>query len=287
MPAVFGIVISNVVAPPLVDVLTDAPPQEVDASVETVVAGLVVMVTSNGAPRAALVSCEVIVNVFRTKVAVTSLSVVTLLIVHAAPLQSPLKLVNVDPVAADAVQVTVALYATGFGGLQLTVPLPLPATCVVTVEVIALKVAVMFLPDVTLLSVHVKPLVLLQPVKPPNVDPVAGDAVQLTSEPYGTGFGGVQLTVPVPFPAIVAVTLLQPAAGVVMLEGWVGSGPKGWPVKPDPVQAPIKVQVPVASGEQFTVTAMVRKRWFAANGFSGSWMLLTQTAFPLFAIVAV
>ena len=67
--------------------------------------------------------------------------------------------------------------------MQTTVP-PLAGLGVaVTVEVIAVNVAVMFLFDVTLFSVHVLPLVLSQPVKLVNVKPVAAVAEQLTLAP--------------------------------------------------------------------------------------------------------
>ena len=128
----------------------------------------------------------VIVKVFWTKLAVTFLFVVTLFSVHMLPLvlSQPVKPVNEYTAPAVAVQVTVAPYETGFAGVQPTALPPVFGLGVaVTVEVIAVKVAVTFLFDVTLFSVHMLPLVLSQPVKLVNVKPVPAVAAQLTLAP--------------------------------------------------------------------------------------------------------
>ena len=103
--------------------------------------------------------------------------------------------------------------------MQATVP-PLAGLGVaLTWEVIAVKVAVMFLLVVTLFSVQTFPLVLSQPVKLVNVYPVAGVAVQETLLPDGTGFGGVQTTVPPADGLAVTLTLAHCEALVVVTDG--------------------------------------------------------------------
>ena len=90
-----------------------------------------------------------------TKVAMTFLFVVTLVNAHVAPLQSPLKPVNVYSELADAVQLLLPPYGTGFG-VQPTEP-PAAGLAVAVIAFCA-KVAVTFLGDVTLFNVQDVPL---------------------------------------------------------------------------------------------------------------------------------
>jgi hypothetical protein len=68
------------------------------------------------------------------------------------------------------------------GGLELTLPVPLPVLVTVRTKRGALKVAVTVLAAV-MVTVHVAPETVLHPLQPPKVDPPDALAVRVTVVP--------------------------------------------------------------------------------------------------------
>src|SRR5262245_48038290 len=161
------------------------------------------------------------------KVAVTVRACVMATVQPAVPVQAPLQPANVEPVAAEAVSVTLVPFAKlAFcvvqagpqlipAGLDVTVRVPVPALVTVSVWLtgLALKVAVTVRACV-MATVHV-PVPVQAPLQPANVDPVAAEAVTVTFVPFGKlAFCvvqpgpqlipvGLDVTVPVPVPGLV------------------------------------------------------------------------------------
>jgi len=68
------------------------------------------------------------------------------------------------------------------GGLEVAVPLPVPARLTVRVKRCAVKVAVTDFAAV-IVTVHVAPETVSHPLQPLNVDPLPGAAVSVTTVP--------------------------------------------------------------------------------------------------------
>ena len=113
--------------------------------------------------------------------------------VHVVPetVLHPLQLANVDPPAALAVRVTLVPLSYGSeqsapqlipAGLEVTVPLPLPVLVTVSTKRGGSKVAVTVF-AAFMVTVHVAPETVLQPLQPANVDPPEALAVRVTLVP--------------------------------------------------------------------------------------------------------
>ena len=144
---------------------------------------------------------------------------------HApVPEHAPLHPVNVDPLAGDAVNVTLVLFAKlpaqeapqsiPAGELVMT-PLPVPVLLTVTVDDGGAKVAVTVVAAVTV-TAHVPVPVQPPPPQPVKVDPEAALAVSVTELPLAKLLeqlaphvmpAGVLVTVPLPAPNLTTARL--------------------------------------------------------------------------------
>src|SRR6266702_3468005 len=123
------------------------------------------------------------------KVAVTLGACVMLTVQEPVPLHpSPLQPANVEPLAATAASVTLVPELNGAlhvlpqvipAGLEVTVPLPVPAFTIVRVKGWTLKMAVTVRAWVTL-TVHVPVPLHPSPLQPANVEPLSAVAVSVT-----------------------------------------------------------------------------------------------------------
>jgi hypothetical protein len=155
------------------------------------------------------------------KVAVTDAAAVMAIVQVPVPLQpAPLQPVNVEPPAGAAVSVTDVPWPKLAEqvpphemppGLEVTVPLPVPALVTPSVYVLSVKVAVT---DAAAVTVTAQVPVPEQPapLQPANVEPAVGAAVSVTVVPWPKLAEqvpphemppGLDVTVPAPVPALV------------------------------------------------------------------------------------
>src|SRR5262245_63719176 len=140
--------------------------------------------------RKSALPCVTVLNV-----AVTVRAWVMATVQAPVPVHAPLQPANVDPVAALAVSVTlVPLAKLAFcvvhvvpqlmpAGLDVTVPVPVPALFSVSVWFVATVLNVASTERACVLATVKPPVPVHAPLQPANVDPLAADAVSVTLVP--------------------------------------------------------------------------------------------------------
>jgi hypothetical protein len=140
---------------------------------------------------------------------------------------SPLQPANVEPLAATAVSVTLVLNSKGAlhvlpqvipAGLEVTVPLPVPALVIVRGNCRSVKAALTLLVW-SICTVHVPVPLHPSPLQPVKLEPVSVLAVNVTLVPWSKGAviarhvlpqvipAGLEVTVPLPVPVLVTVSV--------------------------------------------------------------------------------
>ena len=129
----------------------------------------------------------------KVPVTVFALSIATLQVVVRTPVQAPPQPIAADPEAGAAVRVTVVPSEKAAvqgptvqlipAGLEVTVPVPVPAGITVKTGVVAATVPnVAVTPVAALTVVTVQVLPLHAPLQPAKLDPEAGVAVRVTGK---------------------------------------------------------------------------------------------------------
>jgi hypothetical protein len=213
---------------------------------------------------------EVVGNV---NVAVTEVAALIVTVHVPVPAQPPpLQPVKVEPVAGVGVKVTTVPLVKACeqvapqempAGALVTVPLPVPDFVTVSAKEVVGNVNVAVTEVAALIvTVHVPVPAQPPPLQPVNVDPAAGAAVRVTTVPLVKACeqvepqempAGALVTVPLPFPDFVTVSVKDDCMKVAVTEvaAFIVTVQEPVPVQPPPLQ-PVKLEPAAAAAVSVT-----------------------------------